>query len=65
MLIDRDTPEVTLTDSDAAPPSGGETCLVSIHGPNLGRRWSLDLDEMIVGRDPHEVFFQDAIIFGK
>jgi two-component system cell cycle response regulator len=51
MLIDRDTPEVTLTGSDAAPPYGGETCLVSICGPNLGRRFSLDLDEMIVGRD--------------
>jgi diguanylate cyclase (GGDEF)-like protein len=51
MSIDRDTPKVTLTDPDVIAPSGGETCLVSIYGPNLGRRWSLDRDEMIVGRE--------------
>ena len=48
---DRDTPKVTLADSDAMAPSGGETCLVSIYGPNLGRRWSLDRDEIVVGRE--------------
>ncbi len=51
MPNDRDTPKVTLTDSDAAAPSGGETCLVSIYGPNLGRRWSLDSDDVVVGRE--------------
>ena len=51
MLNDRDTPKITLDDPDAALPSGGETCLVSIYGPDLGRRWSLDLDEMIIGRE--------------
>ena len=51
MSIDRDTPKVTLTDPEVLAPSGGETCLVSIYGPNLGRRWSLDRDEMIVGRE--------------
>jgi diguanylate cyclase (GGDEF)-like protein len=51
MANDRDTPRVTLTDSDAIAPSGGETCLVSIYGPNLGRRWSLDRDEIFVGRE--------------
>lgn len=51
MLIDRDTPKITPCDPDAAAPSGGEPCLVSIYGPHLGRRWSLDRDEMIVGRD--------------
>ena len=51
MLKDRDTPRITLSDPDAAVPSGGETCLVAIYGPNLGRRWSLDLDEMILGRE--------------
>jgi diguanylate cyclase (GGDEF)-like protein len=51
MLKDRDTPKITLGDPDAALPSGGETCLVAIYGPNLGHRWSLDLDEMIVGRE--------------
>jgi diguanylate cyclase (GGDEF)-like protein len=51
MPNDRDTPRVTLTDSDAITPSGGEACLVSIYGPNLGRRWSLDRDEIVVGRD--------------
>ena len=51
MPNDRDTPRVTLTDSDAIAPSGGETCLVSIYGPNLGRRWSLDRDEIVVGRE--------------
>ena len=51
MLNDPDTPRVTLTDSDAIAPSGGETCLVLIYGPNLGRRWSLDRDEIVVGRE--------------
>jgi diguanylate cyclase (GGDEF)-like protein len=51
MLTDRDTPKITQSDPDAAAPSGGQTCLVSIYGPNLGRRWSLDRDEMIVGRE--------------
>jgi hypothetical protein len=51
MLDDRDTPRATLTDSDAIAPSGGESCLVSIYGPNLGRRWSLDRDEIVVGRE--------------
>ena len=52
MLIDRATPKIRPADPDAAQlPSGAETCLVSIYGPNLGRRWSLDLDEMIVGRE--------------
>jgi len=51
MPIDLDTPRVTLTDPEVIAPSGGETGLVSIYGPNLGRRWSLDRDEMIVGRE--------------
>ena len=51
MPIDRDTPKVTLTDPEVLEPSGDETCLVAIYGPNLGRRWSLDRDEMIVGRE--------------
>ena len=51
MPNDHDTPRVTLTDSDAIAPSGGETCLVSIYGPNLGRRWSLDRYEIVVGRE--------------
>jgi len=52
MLADRDTPHVTLVDRGAAAPvAGGETCLVSIYGPNLGRRWSLDRDEVVIGRE--------------
>jgi len=51
MPIDRDTPKITLTDPEVLEPSGDETCLVAIYGPNLGRRWSLDRDEMIVGRE--------------
>jgi len=51
MPNDGDTPRVTRTDSDAIAPSGGEPCLVSIYGPNLGRRWSLDRDEIVVGRE--------------
>jgi two-component system, cell cycle response regulator len=51
MPNDRDTPRVTLTGSDAIAPAGGETCLVSIYGPNLGRRWSLDRDEIVIGRE--------------
>jgi len=51
MLNDRDTPKVTRADSDAVASSGGETCLVSIYGPNLGRRWSLDRDEIVIGRE--------------
>jgi diguanylate cyclase (GGDEF)-like protein len=51
MANDRDTPRVTLTDSDVIAPSGGETCLVSIYGPSLGRRWPLDRDEIVVGRE--------------
>ncbi len=51
MLTDRDTPRITLADSDAIALSGGETCLVSIYGPNLGRRWSLDRDEIVIGRE--------------
>jgi diguanylate cyclase (GGDEF)-like protein len=51
MPNDRDTPCVTLTGSDAIAPTGGETCLVSIYGPDLGRRWSLDRDEIVIGRE--------------
>ena len=51
MLDDRDTPTITRQDEDAVPSSEGETCLVAIHGPHRGHRWSLDLDEMIIGRE--------------
>ncbi|RIL06892.1 MAG: GGDEF domain-containing protein [Proteobacteria bacterium] len=51
MLTDRDTPLAT-TAQAAAPPEGGSACLVSIYGPELGRRWPLDRDELVIGRDP-------------
>jgi diguanylate cyclase (GGDEF)-like protein len=51
MATDRDTQRVTLADSDAIAPSVGETCLVSVYGPNLGRRWSLDREEIVIGRE--------------
>jgi len=56
MLTDRDTPQitlvdVTLTDVSAPPAAAGPACLVSIYGPHLGRRWSLDRDESVIGRD--------------
>lgn len=51
MPIDRDTPPITVTDVGSEPPAGGEACLVSIYGPELGRRWSLDRDELLIGRD--------------
>jgi diguanylate cyclase (GGDEF)-like protein len=48
---DRDTPIATLSDSQQSPPTGGAACLVSIYGPSLGRRWSLDRETTVVGRD--------------
>jgi diguanylate cyclase (GGDEF)-like protein len=48
---DRDTPIATLSDTSQTPPAGGVACLVSIYGPNIGRRWSLDREVTIIGRD--------------
>ena len=31
--------------------SGGESCLVQIHGPELGRRYVIEDDELTIGRD--------------
>jgi diguanylate cyclase (GGDEF)-like protein len=50
-LTDRDTPIATLNEANREPASGGVACLVSIYGPSLGRRWSLDREETIIGRD--------------
>ena len=46
-----DTPRVTLVDREHVRPAGGTACLVSIYGPNLGRRWSFDADTLTIGRD--------------
>jgi two-component system cell cycle response regulator len=52
MLTDRDSPLVTLQDVSATPVAlPGPACFVSIYGPNLGKRWSLDRPETIIGRD--------------
>jgi diguanylate cyclase (GGDEF)-like protein len=52
MSTDRDTPLVTLQDLSATPVAlPGPACFVSIYGPNLGKRWSLDRSESIIGRD--------------
>jgi diguanylate cyclase (GGDEF)-like protein len=48
---ERDTPIASLEDTYPAPSAGATACLVSIYGPSLGRRWSLDRDDTIVGRD--------------
>ena len=51
MLTERDMPGATLS-PPVSPQSAGEpACLVSIYGPGLGRRWSLDREELVVGRD--------------
>ena len=42
---ERDTPLASLEDTHPAPASGATACLVSIYGPSLGRRWSLDRDD--------------------
>jgi len=51
MATDRDTPVVTLSGTREPSAADGPACLVSIYGPNLGRRWSLDREETVVGRD--------------
>ena len=51
MLTDRDTPQITLTDTNEPPTAGGPACLVSIYGPHLGKRWSLERPESTIGRD--------------
>lgn len=48
---DRDTPIVTQIDRSAIPSAEGPACLVSIYGPHLGKRWSLDAPESTIGRD--------------
>lgn len=51
MLTDRDIPGATLSQPASPQQAGEPACLVSIHGPGLGRRWSLERDEIVVGRD--------------
>jgi diguanylate cyclase (GGDEF)-like protein len=52
-MTDRDTPpQTTLHEASSAPIAlPGPACFVSIYGPNLGHRWSLDRAESIIGRD--------------
>lgn len=51
MPSDRDTPLITATDVSPPPEAVGPACFVSIYGPHLGKRWSLERDEMVIGRD--------------
>lgn len=51
MLTDRDMPGAKLSLPVAPQDAGEPACLVSIYGPGLGRRWTLDRDEVVVGRD--------------
>ena len=30
----------------------GDSCLVQIYGPDLGKKWVIDEDEIVIGRDP-------------
>jgi diguanylate cyclase (GGDEF)-like protein len=52
MPSDRDTPLITATDVSPPPPEViGPACFVSIYGPHLGKRFSLDRAELVIGRD--------------
>jgi diguanylate cyclase (GGDEF)-like protein len=50
MATERRTPVVAASDT-SEPPAAGTACLVSIYGPSLGRRWSLEREETVIGRD--------------
>ena len=50
---ERDTAKVTLVAIDGGrAAAGGESCLVEIYGPELGRKIAVDRAELVVGRDP-------------
>jgi diguanylate cyclase (GGDEF)-like protein len=51
-MADQETHIQTRNDAGPAPAAmPGPACFVSIYGPSLGRRWSLDRAESIIGRD--------------
>jgi diguanylate cyclase (GGDEF)-like protein len=48
-----DPARITAVSLDPGPPrASGEACLVTIHGPDLGRRTPLDRPRLGIGRDP-------------